>query len=251
MTNQRPPSPAEALLRNLHRVIDESALGGPLPEQGNGSHHAPFAEVEGDDIVETVAPTHKDPVQNALVYALRETFGVDNNVWDDGIEKTAARVIRYWQEFTAHPTPTDIKDVQFDFPFTAFPAHSNQLVTCCDIEFASLCAHHLLPFYGLAHIGYVPHKLQVGLSKLPRLVDFWARRPQVQEKLTEQIASSLKDKIDAMGVAVVIEARHTCMACRGVRKHTGIMRTSNMKGVFLTAPAARSEFLTMIGRPSL
>lgn len=177
--------------------------------------------------------------QSMLQHVLTNVFG--NTVWDDGVENTAARVLRFWREYANRG-----EDV--DFKMTTFEAHGNQLVICKDIEFSSLCAHHLLPFYGRAHVGYVPNKLQVGLSKIPRLVDFWANRPQVQEKLTDQIASSLKDTLEAMGVAVVVEARHTCMACRGVRKHNGVMTTSNMRGVFLTAEAARLEFLTLIGR---
>jgi GTP cyclohydrolase I len=117
-----------------------------------------------------------------------------------------------------------------------------------EIEFSSVCAHHLLPFYGSAHVAYIPNKLAVGLSKIPRLVDYWASRPQLQERLTDQIAHDLKRRLEAHGVAVVIEARHTCMACRGVRKHNGAMVTSSMLGVFLTASEARQEFLSLISR---
>jgi GTP cyclohydrolase I len=122
------------------------------------------------------------------------------------------------------------------------------LIMCTDIDFASVCGHHLLPFYGKAHVGYIPNKLMVGLSKIPRTVDWLAHRPQNQERLTQQIASFMKENLEAMGVAVVIEARHTCMACRGVRKYSGVMRTSEMRGVFLTSGEARNEFLSMINR---
>lgn len=222
-----------------------------LMSQGRQQAGMEIDNVDNDDDIETKPVAKMDPVQNALSFVLREVFGDAQGMWDDGLEKTAARVIRSWGEYAMQPASELDDGPQFDFPFTTFPAHGNQLVVCKDIEFSSLCAHHLLPFYGLAHIGYIPHKLQVGLSKLPRLVDFWARRPQVQERLTEQIADSLKQTVDAMGVAVVIEARHTCMACRGVRKHNGIMLTSNMKGVFLTASAARGEFMQMIERERL
>jgi GTP cyclohydrolase I len=204
----------------------------------NGTQHERADQDDDKDL--TVPPMEQDELAVLLV----SIFGKAPGVWDDGVERTAARVIRFWKEYAGRGNV-------IDFAFTTFPAHSNQLVICRDIEFSSLCAHHLLPFYGMAHIGYVPNKLQVGLSKIPRLVDFWATRPQVQEQLTEQIAGSLKDALEAMGVAVVIEARHTCMACRGIRTHNGLMVTSNMRGVFLTAEAARQEFLTLIGRRGL
>lgn len=174
---------------------------------------------------------------------LIDIFG--DEIWDDSAMKTAARMLDYWMEYK--PVPLE----HMPFEFTTFKADVNQLIAVTDIEFSSICMHHLLPYYGKAHVGYVPNELMVGLSKIPRLVDFWARRPSVQELLTRNIARDLKNRLVAMGVAVVIEARHTCMACRGVRKHNGVMVTSEMRGIFLTAAAARSEFLTLIGRESL
>jgi GTP cyclohydrolase I len=178
----------------------------------------------------------KAEMRGDLTRVIREIFG--DNVWDDSVENTADRVIRYWLEYA----PED----EFDHNFTTFPATANQLIVVKDIEFSSICAHHLLPFYGKVHVGYVPNELMVGLSKIPRLVDHWAKRPSTQEALTARIASDLKHRLSAMGVAVVIESRHTCMACRGVRKHNGAMVTSEMRGIFLTAEAARMEFLNLI-----
>jgi GTP cyclohydrolase I len=132
------------------------------------------------------------------------------------------------------------------FSVTTFEATVNQLIVVKDIEFQSLCAHHLLPIMGVAHVGYLPNKLLIGVSKIPRIVDHFARRPQTQEVLTSQIASFLKHKLEAQGVAVVVEALHACMAGRGVRKHNGRMRTSEMRGIFLTSSSARSEFLEMV-----
>jgi GTP cyclohydrolase I len=175
---------------------------------------------------------------NALERIFQETFG--NDVWDDSATRTAERVLKLWEAFAPQDEP--------DFTVTTFPTKVNQLVAVTDIEFSSWCAHHLLPYMGRAHVGYVPNKLAIGLSKIPRLVDFWARRPSVQEVLTANIAKDLKDRLEAMGVAVVIEARHTCMACRGVRKHNGAMVTSEMRGVFMSSAPARAEFLTLIGR---
>jgi GTP cyclohydrolase I len=176
-----------------------------------------------------------------LTNILRTIF--PNEVWDDSVERTAERVLSLWSEY--------VPPQELSFAFTTFPAKVNQMIVVKDIEFSSLCAHHLLPFTGFAHVGYVPNELMVGLSKIPRLVDFWARRPTVQEYLTANIASDLKHRLQAMGVAVVIEARHTCMVCRGVRKHSGAMVTSEMRGIYLTAQAARTEFLSMIGRDRL
>lgn len=179
--------------------------------------------------------------ESALATVLRRTF--PETVWDDSVERTAERVLNLWREY--------VPQQELDFVFTTFPAKVNQMIVVKDIEFSSLCAHHLLPFAGFAHVGYVPNELMVGLSKIPRLVDFWAKRPTVQEYLTAEIASDLKHRLAAMGVGVVIEARHMCMVCRGVRKHSGAMVTSEMRGIFLTAPAARQEFLSVIGRDKL
>jgi len=159
--------------------------------------------------------------------------------WDDSALETAERWIRAMNEFKPEP--------KINFKFTTFPATVNQLIVVSNIEFSSLCAHHLFPFEGVCHVGYVPNDLQVGLSKIPRLVRHFATRPQVQERLTAEIASYMKHELKAHGVAVVVEAKHTCMSARGVREHNGVMRTSEMRGIFLTAPAARQEFLQMIG----
>jgi len=157
--------------------------------------------------------------------------------WDDSALDTARRVVRYWHEFHQHEST---------FVFTCFPTVVNQLIVVKDIEFSSLCSHHLLPFYGVAHVGYIPNKLMVGLSKIPRLVDWCAHHPNTQEALTASIASFMKDKLAAMGVAVVINSRHTCMACRGAKAFNASMITSEMRGVFLTSGEARSEFLELI-----
>jgi len=171
-----------------------------------------------------------------LATMLESVFGTD--AFDDSAYRTAERVLAYWEEYNGSAAEPEV---------TTFPSTVNQLIIAKDIEFSSICAHHLLPFLGVCHIGYVPNALMIGLSKMPRIVDYFAKRPQVQERLTEQIASYMKHKLEAMGVAVVIEAQHTCMACRGVRKHNGRMVTSEMRGIFLTAGEARSEFLRLIG----
>lgn len=171
-----------------------------------------------------------------LTSLLSKIFG--DEVWDDSAADTSRRVLKYWNEFAPKK--------EIDFDFTVFPATANQMIVVKDIEFSSMCAHHLLPFYGVAHVGYLPNKYMVGLSKIPRLVNYWATRPCTQEALTAYIAHDLKDRLQAMGVAVIIQSRHTCMACRGVRSHNATMITNEMRGVFLTAPAARQEFLDSI-----
>jgi GTP cyclohydrolase I len=131
-----------------------------------------------------------------------------------------------------------------------FPIEYDEMVIVKDIDFFSLCEHHLLPFFGKCHVGYLPNKKVVGLSKIPRVVDVFARRLQVQERLTVQIAETLKRKLDAHGVAVVMEARHLCMMMRGVEKQNTLAVTSSMLGVFRTQEQTRNEFLKLIQRNS-
>jgi GTP cyclohydrolase IA len=181
------------------------------------------------------SPMHNDEMRLADI--LKGIFGME--VWDDSVEQTAARWLRAMKEFAPDAEPP--------FIFTTFPALANQMIVVKNIEFASLCAHHLFPYAGLAHVGYIPNELQVGVSKIPRLVHHLAKRPSVQEKLTRDVASFMKHQLSAMGVAVVIQATHTCMSCRGVSEHNAIMSTSEMRGVFLTASEARQEFLTLAG----
>lgn len=128
-----------------------------------------------------------------------------------------------------------------------FAQETHNMVIVRDIELYSLCEHHLLPFYGRAHIGYIGRKRVVGVSKLARLVDLYARRLQIQERLTEQIAQAVMN-LDAEGVGVVIEARHLCMMMRGVEKQNSIMTTSAVLGSFRSNAATRNEFLNLIGR---
>ena len=127
-----------------------------------------------------------------------------------------------------------------------FTVDYNEMVIVKDIDFYSLCEHHLLPFFGKCHIAYIPNGKVVGLSKIPRLVDIYARRLQVQERLTNQIANTLLDKINPLGVAVVTEATHLCMAMRGVGKQNSVAVTSAMLGAFRNDARTRAEFLNLI-----
>jgi GTP cyclohydrolase I len=132
-----------------------------------------------------------------------------------------------------------------------FNEKSDGIVVVKDIEFYSLCEHHMLPFYGKAHVAYMPKNKIIGLSKIPRIVDAFARRLQVQERMTNQIAQCLKDVLDPAGVAVIVEARHFCMMMRGVEKqHSGTV-TSHMQGIFRLRKDTRDEFLSLVRQNSL
>jgi GTP cyclohydrolase I len=127
-----------------------------------------------------------------------------------------------------------------------FTEDYEEMIVQKDIDFFSLCEHHLLPFFGKAHVAYIPHHKIVGISKLARLVDVYARRLQVQERLTNQIANTIMEKLDPLGVAVVIEAEHLCMRMRGVEKQNSMIITSTLLGAFRTRQETRSEFMTLI-----
>ena len=130
----------------------------------------------------------------------------------------------------------------------AFEVDYDEMVVVRDIEFYSLCEHHLLPFFGRAHVGYLPRGRVIGLSKIPRVVDMYAHRLQVQERMTQQVATFLMDRLEPKGVGCVVEATHLCTVMRGVRKQQATMVTSSMLGTFRRDPKTRTEFLTFIGR---
>ena len=127
-----------------------------------------------------------------------------------------------------------------------FESDNEEIVLVKDIELYSLCEHHLLPFVGKCHVGYLPKGKVIGLSKIARIVDMFARRLQIQENLSRQIAEAIRSSTDAAGVGVIIEARHLCMSMRGVEKQNSMMKTSVMLGEFRTNPATRSEFLQLL-----
>jgi len=127
-----------------------------------------------------------------------------------------------------------------------FPSDSSEMVMVTDIELYSLCEHHLLPFVGKCHVAYIPNGKVLGLSKVARIVDMFARRLQIQENLVMQIATTIEEVTEALGVAVIIEARHMCMMMRGVEKQNSSMKTSAMLGCFRTNQATRSEFLSLL-----
>lgn len=157
----------------------------------------------------------------------------------DGLQDTPGRVVRALLEMSA--------GLQLDPAATlgtTFDEQSDEMVVVTGIQFVSLCEHHLLPFSGVAAVGYLPSGRVVGLSKLARLVDLYARRPQVQERMTGQITAALDTHVPSSGSACVLAATHSCMSCRGVRK-TATMVTSSLTGAFRDEPATRAEFLAL------
>ena len=129
-----------------------------------------------------------------------------------------------------------------------FTEDSKDMIVVRDIEFFSLCEHHMIPFFGRAHVGYIPNGKIIGLSKIPRIVDLFSRRLQVQERLTDQIANTIQDVLNPIGVAVVMEGRHLCMQMRGVEKQNSLASTSAMLGQFRKSAETRSEFLSIISK---
>ncbi len=162
----------------------------------------------------------------------------------EGLARTPERVRRMYDELTAgyHVDPDALING------ACFTVDYDEMVVVRDIEFFSLCEHHLLPFIGRAHVGYLPKGRVVGLSKIPRIVDMYAQRLQVQERLTVQVADFLMERLEPKGVACVIEATHLCMMMRGVKKQEATMVTSSMTGTFRRDARTRAEFMGLIGK---
>lgn len=161
-----------------------------------------------------------------------------------GLQRTPDRVARMYDELLSGYREDPYKLVNG----ALFEETYDEMVVVRDIEFYSLCEHHLLPFIGHAHVGYMPRGRVVGLSKIPRIVDMFARRLQVQERMTRQIAEFINELLDPLGVAVVVEGLHLCAAMRGVKKHDARLTTSAMLGAFRSSLATRQEFLDNISR---
>lgn len=183
------------------------------------------------------------PVDHERIrHAVREILAAIGEDPDrEGLVETPDRVARMYAEVFAglHQDPA----VHLERMFTQ---EYDEVVLVRDIEFASFCEHHLLPFVGKVHVGYIPEGRVVGLSKIPRVVETLARRPQLQERLTQELARLLMQKLEARGVAVVIEASHSCMTLRGVKKPGSTMVTSAMLGLFRERHATREEFLSLV-----
>lgn len=161
-----------------------------------------------------------------------------------GLRKTPQRV----EASLRHLTSGYDKDIREVVNSAVFDENYDEMVVMKDMDVYSLCEHHLLPFYGKCHVAYIPKGKIIGLSKIPRIVDIFSHRLQVQERLTHQIAECLKEALEPLGVAVIIEALHLCMAMRGVEKQNATCITSTMLGVFRTDRGTRMEFMNLIGR---
>ncbi len=179
---------------------------------------------------------------DAVARAVREMLvAIGENPSREGLEGTPRRIAEMYREIFAgmDQDPKDILSVGFE------EGHE-EMVVVRDIPFFSMCEHHLLPFHGVAHVGYIPKGRVVGISKLARAVELYARRPQVQERLTSQIADAIMEVIRPHGVGVVMEAEHLCMTMRGIKKPGSKVVTSANRGIFRTRPATRSEFMAIV-----
>lgn len=164
-----------------------------------------------------------------------------------GLLKTPLRAARAWEFLTTGYTE-NLEDIVNQ---AIFEAEANNMIIVRDIEVYSLCEHHMLPFFGRAHIGYIPKEKVLGVSKLARITDCFSRKLQIQERLTSQVAHAIMDAIDAEGVGVVMECHHLCMMMRGVEKQNSFMTTSSVLSSFHYNSATRKEFLDLIGRPHI
>ncbi len=166
---------------------------------------------------------------------------IGDNPSREGLLDTPKRVIKSWKEIYGgyDKNPADL--------LTVFDSDGyDQIVLLKDIELYSMCEHHMLPFYGKAHVAYIPDKKVIGISKLARLVDMFARRLQIQERIGDQVTDALMEHLKPKGAVCIIEASHMCMRMRGVNKQNSMMVTSSMRGVFMTNPAARNELMSLL-----
>jgi GTP cyclohydrolase I len=180
-----------------------------------------------------------DPLEGAIHTMLRE-LGEDPQ--REGLLRTPGRVARSLRFLTSGYH----QELDKIFNGALFPVAYDEMVIVKDIEVFSLCEHHLLPFFGKCHVAYIPNQKVIGLSKIPRVVDVFAKRLQIQERLTTQIAEALMERIKPQGVGVIIEAKHLCMIMRGVEKQNSVAVTSHMTGVFKDCELTRAEFLRLV-----
>ena len=211
-------------------------LKGQFVSNGHGNgHHASVVAMEQTDV------TAQDAIEGS-VHVILKALGEDPE--RQGLRRTPHRVAKAFAELTSgyHVDPDSlVNDAIFDVSY-------DEMVLVKDIDFYSLCEHHMLPFLGKAHVAYIPNGKVIGLSKIPRIVEMFSRRLQVQERMTQQIAEFLDDVLQPQGVAVVVEGQHMCAAMRGVKKANARMTTSAMLGSFKHSPQTRAEFLDHVGR---
>jgi len=200
-------------------------------------------EIDDDvDGLDSISTNVEYEIAKRNVYELIRALGEDPD--RDGLKNTPHRVARMYTELLCGYNMDPKKIING----ALFSINYDEMVLVRDIEFYSLCEHHMLPFLGRAHVAYIPADKVIGLSKIPRIVDMYARRFQVQERMTRQIADFLQTTLQPQGVAVVVEAVHMCSMMRGVKKHDARMTTSAMHGAFRANLATRQEFLDNISR---
>ncbi len=180
-----------------------------------------------------------DPLE-AVIHSMLRELGEDPG--RDGLIRTPGRVARSLRYLTSGYR----QELDKVLNGALFPVAYDEMVIVKDIEVFSLCEHHLLPFFGRCHVAYIPNQKVIGLSKIPRVVDVFAKRLQIQERLTMQIAEALMERIKPQGVGVIIEAKHLCMIMRGVEKQNSVAVTSHMTGVFKDSESTRAEFLRLV-----
>jgi GTP cyclohydrolase I len=215
----------------------------PVKSNGNGHHHV-------EEYLDQTTK-HTDLVlvdtNTAIKEAVREILcAVGEDPDRDGLLRTPHRVAKMYGELLEGYTQdleTVVNGAMFDVEYG-----EGEMVVVADIEYSSMCEHHMLPFVGKAHIAYIPRGKVIGLSKIPRIVDMFAKRLQVQERLTNEIADALVQVLDPVGVMVVIDGQHSCASLRGVEKHGMNMVTTAQRGEFRTNPGLREEFYRLIGR---
>jgi GTP cyclohydrolase I len=229
-TDQSAPNDQRDLDAHVRRLVDEI-------ERGDGDESA--ADLDGPATTDPATGAH--PVELAVREILLD---IGEDPAREGLARTPERMHRMWQELTCgYRVDPDrlINGAVFDVGYS-------EMVVVKGIPFYSLCEHHMLPFFGTAAVGYLPRGRVIGLSKIPRIVEMYARRLQVQERMTQQIADFLQQRLNPYGVAVVIEAEHLCLAMRGVQKGGATMVTSSVLGAFRTTKETRDEFMAHLER---
>lgn len=228
-------------------LVDSGATLAPYERQGlrvdalyRKPHSPPLLAPYAEEVDRWVVfPWERSTGPEDAVVRLLEWIGEDPS--REGLRDTPKRVVKAFREMTSglHRQPADVLG-------TVFNESCDEMVVVRGIRFSSMCEHHLLPFTGTAAVGYVPDGRVIGLSKIPRLVELFARRPQLQERLTNQVASALMEHLSPKGVGVVVKAHHSCMGCRGVVQPDAEMVTSCVQGCLRDNPAARSELLALL-----
>ena len=183
-------------------------------------------------------PIDADKIERAVRQIL---LAIGEDVNREGLKETPVRVAQMYKELLA-----GMREDPKKHTLKAFREKYDEIVLLRDIPFYSICEHHLMPFIGSAHVAYLPTGIVLGVSKLARIVDCFSRRLQVQERLTDQIADFIMDNLEPMGVAVVLEASHSCMTIRGIKKPGSVMVTSSLRGIFKKDPRSRNEVLSLM-----